>query len=351
MHATMCLNVAGHGIAAASAALLSVEAGRATRFAAAVDPSERIVLVPRDTVELIAALTGLNIPDAIPSRWVTSRCLAWESPAWSRLPADALAFDAVALAQAMGARVVSHQGQRDWPQADAALPWMFAGGACQTLGACGVVDRVRAGTRQALGAWVPRLPGLDSATTVVACTPGAWLCATPHPASGVAVVVVHPVTGAACGADILRSAVDFLWPGYGAGIERVSERGVAAAPSHVPDCAAHGRIAIGEAAITFDPLRGDGVGHAVRGALLANSVIGAIADGESEQACLRYYRARLAHAFAVHVQTCRAYYLRAWNAHVWTDEIASMTYVLATDAATVPTAYRMQGQKLVAVHH
>lgn len=338
------IEVVGHGIAAATSALLASQRGYEVSFESASNPSERIVSVPRGTVDLVQDLTGLSIARTVPSRWITARRVAWESRKFTSIPLEALVFDADALARAMADRFVSQEAKPVVAtESRAPTVWTVV-----AEGRTSGIARVTAGMRQAVGGWIPGLPGLDEATTLVACVPHAWIFATPHPVSGITLVAVHPATcNGTTPREILEDAVEFLWPGFGARLERHTGRSVLAAPSFAPDCASHGRIAAGEAAISFDPLRGDGVGNAVRGALLAQSVIAAIAGGTDERQCLAYYRSRLARAFAEHVQTCSAHYLRAWNAHVWCSEIALIAGGAAKTAAELTLGFRLEGRELV----
>jgi len=338
------IEIVGCGIAAATFALLASQRGYAVRFESGSNPSERIVSVPRDTVDLIQGLTGLSIAQTVPSRWVTARSVAWESREFSIMPFEAMVFDADALARAIAERFVSQEFEaitatENGPPSD----WTV-----MAEGRNAGIARVTAGVRQAVGGWVAGLPGLDEETVVVACVPHAWIFAAPHPVSGITLGAFHlPARSEVAPCDILGDAVDFLWPGFGASVKRNSGRSVPTAPSFAPNCASHGRITAGEAAVSFDPLRGDGVGHAVRGALLAQSIIAAIASGADQGPCLAYYRSRLACAFVEHVQTCLAHYRRAWNAPVWNDEIVLMSECIAKTAVERPLGFRLEGRELV----
>ncbi|HKM61076.1 MAG TPA: hypothetical protein VJY39_01170 [Acidisphaera sp.] len=81
-------------------------------------------------------------------------------------------------------------------------------------------------------------------------------------------------------------------------------------------------IAVGEAALACDPLCGDGVGHALRGAVAAASALQAIAAGAPEAEALRRYDAGLAFAMRRHLGACIAHYEAAGGG--WDAEIAAM---------------------------
>ena len=79
-----------------------------------------------------------------------------------------------------------------------------------------------------------------------------------------------------------------------------------------------GWLACGTAALAFDPLCGDGVGNAIREAILAAAVIRAIADGENVDSVLAHYRGKLLAGFTRHLKLCRQFYL-AGNSGPWWD--------------------------------
>lgn len=85
---------------------------------------------------------------------------------------------------------------------------------------------------------------------------------------------------------------------------------------------APGWLALGDAAVAFDPLCGDGTGQAIRCAILAVAVSMGSAAGEAEAACLQHYGARLRLTFLAHLQACQAFYEPAFFSPLWCDEIA-----------------------------
>ncbi|WP_323073689.1 NAD(P)/FAD-dependent oxidoreductase [Mycetohabitans endofungorum] len=340
VHSLHHIEVVGHGVAAAACALLGRQQGFAVDFDRAVEPPGRIVSIPRATINFIEELTGIPITHSLPSCTVSTRRVAWESHDVSSTPFDALVLDAAALARKMASRVPAQPRE---VRGDATAHWTIV-----AQGRLSSASRITAGRRQAVGGWIAGLPGFVNTEIVIACTPKTWIFAAPHPAGGIALAAVYPplCTTADVG-DILREAVDFLYPGSGACVECSAAAGIPAAPSFEPGCAVPGRIAAGEAAISFDPLRGDGVGHAVRGALLAHSVITAIASGAAEAPYLTYYAARLSRAFAEHVRTCAAHYARAWNTAIWNCDIESMSACAARLTPADQLDFRLEGRSLV----
>jgi 2-polyprenyl-6-methoxyphenol hydroxylase-like FAD-dependent oxidoreductase len=80
-------------------------------------------------------------------------------------------------------------------------------------------------------------------------------------------------------------------------------------------------LAVGDAAFAVDPISGDVTGYAIRGAILATSIIDTIAAGLSRSDCLEQYSLRLETAFAAHLQQCLEYYPNGFISSLWQAEI------------------------------
>ena len=77
----------------------------------------------------------------------------------------------------------------------------------------------------------------------------------------------------------------------------------------------------GTAALAFDPLCGDGTGHAIREAILASAVIRAAAQGANMDDLLAHYRARLVAGFRRHLKVCREFYATGGPGDWWRSEL------------------------------
>lgn len=86
-----------------------------------------------------------------------------------------------------------------------------------------------------------------------------------------------------------------------------------------------GWLACGSAAMTFDPLCGDGTAQAVREAILAAAVIRAGYDPH----LLDHYQARLVSGFARHLSICREFYTSGHGGDWWTQETDALNRGLA----------------------
>jgi hypothetical protein len=116
-----------------------------------------------------------------------------------------------------------------------------------------------------------------------------------------------------------------------------------------PLCAT-GWLACGTAAMTFDPLCGDGTGNAVRESILAVAVIRAAAAGESSEPLLAHYRARLTAGMLRHLELCRAFYESANRGAWWEQERSALDRGIAWCRQSLTTAgpfhYRLNGFEL-----
>ena len=98
----------------------------------------------------------------------------------------------------------------------------------------------------------------------------------------------------------------------------------AASPSIAAPLGEPGWMACGTAAMSFDPLCGDGTAHAVREAILASAVIGAVARGDDPVPLLAHYEARLTAGFRRHLAHCLEYYSSGYGGAWWQCEAESV---------------------------
>jgi hypothetical protein len=95
----------------------------------------------------------------------------------------------------------------------------------------------------------------------------------------------------------------------------------AAYPRTAASLSGTGWLACGSAAMTFDPLCGEGAGNAAREAILACAAVRAIAGGESEEDVLAEYSLRLRLGFLRHLENCREFYRRDGVGAFWSSEL------------------------------
>jgi hypothetical protein len=102
-----------------------------------------------------------------------------------------------------------------------------------------------------------------------------------------------------------------------------------ASPRMITPLGGEGWICCGSAAMTFDPLCGDGTAHAVREAILASAVIRAAARGEELAPLLAHYEARLTAGFERHLAHCLQFYCSGGNGGWWKAQAESVEEGLA----------------------
>jgi len=116
-----------------------------------------------------------------------------------------------------------------------------------------------------------------------------------------------------------------------------------------PLCGEHW-LACGTAALAFDPLCGDGTGHAIREAILASAVVRAAARGANVGALLAHYQARLLAGFRRHLAACHEFYQSGGSGPWWNSELESVKKGLAWCDGQLERAgdfhYRLRGLEL-----
>ncbi len=79
-------------------------------------------------------------------------------------------------------------------------------------------------------------------------------------------------------------------------------------------------LACGSAALAFDPLCGDGTGHAIREAILASAVIRASSNRALAEELTWEYRLRLWAGFRRHLEQCQPFYETGGTGEWWQSE-------------------------------
>lgn len=92
------------------------------------------------------------------------------------------------------------------------------------------------------------------------------------------------------------------------------------APRMLETLAGDDWLALGTAAIAFDPLCGDGTAHAVREAILAAAVIAGIRGGGDPAALLGHYQSMLVAAMRRHLQISLSFYQSGGTTAWWREQ-------------------------------
>jgi 2-polyprenyl-6-methoxyphenol hydroxylase-like FAD-dependent oxidoreductase len=91
----------------------------------------------------------------------------------------------------------------------------------------------------------------------------------------------------------------------------------------------NGWLACGTAAVSFDPLCGEGTGNAVREAILASAAVQALLAGQEAKDILAEYSLRLMLGFLRHLKQCHAFYRGGCSTTFWSSELALLEQGIA----------------------
>ncbi len=334
--------IRGAGVAGMTAAKLLRERGAEVRIDLAPRATGRIVAIPIETLRLAADLFGIDVAALRIGPMVDKRRVDWSAGSAGAVAQVALVCDAADFAATL-ARPLRDAGCVSADMTDDDVDWTFDASGRPPGGA------LHAGKRVAQ--FVRAVDAADDATTTVTATATGWIFTAPHPRGGLAALLVSPaVADSATGADDVAerlgeagcrlSADDIVDVG-----QPVPIAPALAQPLHAGAC-----LRIGDAALALDPLRGDGVGFALRGALLAQAVLAAAERGEDRERCLAHYAQRLRAVFASHLLGCASHYGAARHAAIWRHDIAAMDALArrVTDDPA-PFGFRVEGHDLVAM--
>jgi hypothetical protein len=313
------IRLRGAGPAALVMAKLLLDRGAEVVIDAPAPRRGRIVSVPMETVALAAHLFAIDLDDLKIGCIVNERRVAWSADEPRTMPQHALICDAgdLCAALARSLRNATIAGTADDDDAD----WVIdATGRPAAPGLCG-------GERVGYSA---RIAGTAAESmTCITATEEGWIFTAPHPEGGLAVQLIAPSLAAADPtpegiAGWLASAGRRIPAGAIIDVSRPEP----VAPRLSSSLCERNRLAVGEAAVALDPLRGDGTGFAVRGALLAQAVVAAV-EKHQERGCIAHYEKRLRGAFLGHLRGCGDHYRAARHPRIWEREIAAMEELAA----------------------
>jgi|GEM_PF-3290509 len=339
------IQVRGGGVSAIAAAILLRARGADVQVSVPACARGRIVAIPVETLTLTRDVLGIGVDSLRLGRLVHLRRVDWSNSTPSVVPQVALVCDTADFVAALatplrdaGCLEYDETGTNTGDDAD----WVIEASG-RPLGGAPIGNRVGQFARIAT---LPPDPQI-----MIAATSAGWFFAAPHPIGGTAVLLVSP-TAALCavtGEDVVdRLAGTGIRTSASEVMELSKPKSIA--PVLADPISSGKRLSVGDAAFALDPLRGDGIGFALRGALLAQAVLARIDAGLSSRAeCLGYYNARLRRAFVSHVRGCREHYSVARHAEIWRHEVAEMNMVVTGGgaAARKELAFRMRGRDLV----
>jgi hypothetical protein len=129
--------------------------------------------------------------------------------------------------------------------------------------------------------------------------------------------------------------------------------GFASHPRIAESLCAPGWLACGTAALGFDPLCGDGAGHAVREAILASAAVRAVVEGADVDSVLAHYSSRLVAGFHRHLKLCEEFYRSGGDGLWWREQQAAtlqgVEWCQSVRIDPPKSRYRLNGFSLEAI--
>lgn len=327
--------ILGRGLASVTAAWLLCEKGLQPVICGPLSRSARRIALNPSTVELIETLFGIH-PAANESAQDLHRrsLIGWDDQPDSSQAWPSLAIDAEALSAELDQRLIQRFGDQvtfatESPAPDSAL-------VIDTLGPHHPHYRHQAG-RLTFGRRASAACTLRTARprdeVLIERTADSWLFLLPTRRNDWTLYVVTAVPDSEPD-DTVTKAIDASSL-RGQIVDRTpAETWSSIAPILHHPLATANFLRAGEAAFTFDPLCGDGVGYSIRSAILAATVAADVMHQEFRG--LEYYQFRLSRAFRAHLEACCQYY-DGWNTPDWRQEVESMNRGIAFLQSAIPS--------------
>lgn len=334
--------VAGRGLAALTCALLLARQGRGVRIIGPETAGRRWLVLPEAVAELLCEVWGAD-SGVLDTGWnVACRDVRWGEGDRQYVAAPSRALDGTALNQRLAEGLSRNHGNQvrfdpGTPLSGNPIPpgttdgrWLITATPAPDSARFGVVGRRRIITAEA------RLtPACDSSTCLMATSRQGWVYLAPvgQELALVQAMVPGPVH------NPLRLLCQLLdQTGLGAQLAEPPAHAsvVRAAPGLLAPPCGPGWLAVGAAAVQFDPLSGSGAAQAVRTAILATAAIDAIDRGHRAQDVLGHYAARIHAAFTDHLQSCLNLYGATFQGEAWQDDIDATALALSRPADDAP---------------
>jgi flavin-dependent dehydrogenase len=309
------ISVFGGGIAGLSAAQMLTRLGHAVAITAARPPAARRIALNGASRFLLERVWGCNLASASSHHMLERRILSWDGLAPVILDDDAVVADVADLVADMKS-ILERNNLIEWRAESACrAPDILA------ADADGRDRYVTGGKRKAVQAQVLLSETADTRALSVEATASGWLVILPI-GGGMATLM-----GVAPGENVCLST---LLEESRYSRSAVSQVGPSSSPSSatprlvIPSQSAGAEMRVGDTAMRFDPISGDGVAGALRGAHLAALVLDRRESGLDSVAPAAIYERRLAKAMLAHLEGLVRLYITAPLAKNWAYELRAM---------------------------
>lgn len=334
--------VEGTGISALTAARLLDVAGADVFVAGVVQDNDRLVAIPLSSLQMTAELWDVRLEELLTGHISKTRQVSWESGDTKRIADSTMVTSLAQFTRRLRhilerSRVIFSDDTLACDSPDWAL-----------LANRPIPSDAAAGTRVVLRAQIAPMPDLTEGPLIAAVQDG-WIFAaqTHHVAAEIFLFTPAEHLSEVPRSFIRRVAEDV----FSSPVTVYADFPPAkAAPALAPCTGWDKTLLLGETALRLDPLRGDGIGYAVRGALLAQAIVMDALRSDVPHRYVEHYNRRLHQVFRDHVSNCCHHYLTCWNAALWKDEVARMTSALdACGSTSSDFSYQLRGRTLVPV--
>jgi flavin-dependent dehydrogenase len=331
--------IRGAGLAGIAAARLLRDRGAEVLMSAPPRAAGRIVAIPIETLALAQTLFDVDIAMLQIGPMVEGRRVDWSADGTAVVPQIALACDVGDFAAAL-ARPLRKAGCMVGGTADDDADWIIEASG-RPVGSTAL-----GGER--VGQFVRVANTKFEAMTTITATPHGWIFTAPHPGGDLVALMVMPsAASAASTPDEVAERLAFVGLKVTPADIVAIDRPEPVAPRLSVPLIVANRLRVGDAALALDPLRGDGAGFALRGALLAQAVLAAVDGGRERTQCFGHYEQRLRVVFLSHLKGCSAHYRAARHAAIWKRDVAAMDRLAAQlDLGEKVPNFRLEGLHL-----
>lgn len=296
--------VCGSGVAGLAAARRLAKAGWDVDLVGRVPTAERIVTLDQSVVDLFRLEFATDVFDRVERVWLDSRELAWTTSDSECVEGSLMVLELGALAQAIEAHLPPRVRTASGPRPDHRYDRIFD--------ATGRPEKplLRSGDRTAWQWLVPWTTDRPSAL-LKADTANGWVFVATAPGGRLMVQLMRP--GNFANTDWVQaiSAATQLLENtpFAAAAPKIAARPatmIDATPLFSAPIGPDGAIRLGDATAAGDPLAGDGVGRALRTAVMA--VVALTDSGFTRTCTLNDYSHRLIEAHKTHLESSARYY-------------------------------------------
>lgn len=332
--------VEGTGISALTAARLLDAAGADVVVAGVIQDNDRLVAIPLSSLQMTAELWDVRVEELLTGHISKTRQVSWESDDGMRIADSAMITNLAQFTHRL--RQILEKSRvifADDAHACDAPDWAL-------LANRPIPNDAAAGTRVVLRAQIAPMPDLTEGPLVAAVQDGWVFAAQSHQVAAEIFLFTPAEHLTEVPRTYIRRAAEEV---FSSPVTVYANFPPATAAPALAQCAGWDRtLLLGETALRLDPLRGDGIGYAVRGALLAQAVVMDALRSDVPHLYVEHYDRRLRQVFRDHVGNCCRHYLACWNAALWKDEIARMTSALDSHGSTTSDfSYQLHGRTLV----